>query len=194
MSLRGQLVYLPLVWVLRLMLFPFIYAKKVIQIYLKIYTHNMLIISNTSKIAISSLLADHILISILGYALNIGKAIGTLIFALFANIIGITMNALQFIGSKNHTRLLVFMFNWYRAWSYPLGTLYIKSKFESHYFGRLVGILRFTMGISSITVIGLAETLPNGFAAIFIAFMVTLVISFVFPVTRLMLIKQNKVK
>ena len=96
------------------------------------------------------------------------------------------MGGLQLSGTVTSAFAVVFIFNFYRAWLYSNAAVYIKVKFPVHYFGRLMGIVRITMGLLSLLLIGLAEISKvwpsEGFDAIFITFIITMVIGFAFPI------------
>lgn len=128
--------------------------------------------------------------------MNTGKAIGVLIFAFLANLVGLTMNSLQLVATKGSTTAVVFVLNLYRAWTFALAPLFIKSMFRIQYFGRLVGILRITLGISSVAIIGLSEVPKRwpefGFSAVFISFIITVVLTFSFPINGFFQISWKK--
>ena len=103
-------------------------------------------------------------------------------------MIGIIINALQLVHTRSSAISIVILWNWHRAWTFPLAAVYIKSRFSNQYFGRLLGTVRLIMGISVMIVIGLAEapkTIPeDGFKGVAIALMIATVLSFAFPLSK----------
>jgi len=96
------------------------------------------------------------------------------------------MGGLQLSRSVRGTAAAVFVYNLYRAWCYSNSAVYVKVNFPIHYFGRLMGIMRIVMGLSSLVIIGLTEVpkmWPNvGFEAIFGIFIALMICGFAFPI------------
>ena len=92
------------------------------------------------------------------------------------------------------------LFKYYKicnsAQSYGLPPIYIKSRFPSQYFGRLVGILRLVAGITSAGIIGLATIPKNepdtGFPGVFIGFITAGILSLAFPINGFVKILRKK--
>lgn len=120
-----------------------------------------------------------------GFTLSNGRVIGTLVFVFLDNFVGLMMGYLQLQATSESSFSLVIIYNLYRAWCYSTATVYIKANFPIEYFGRMMGIMRVSMGISSLLVLLLTE-IPNqfpenGFTTLFISFMVLQLLGFVFP-------------
>ena len=79
----------------------------------------------------------------------------------------------------------------YRAFHSSVPPVLVKSLFPPEYFGSLVGFVRFSLGVTSLLMLGLPE-IPKtygeaGFKAIFYCHIASQVVLFFFPV---MLIKK----
>ena len=119
-------------------------------------------------------------------------------FIALNNVVGIVMGVLQLSQTVNGTIAALFVFNLYLGWTNSNSAVYIKTNFPIYYFGRLMGIMRLTMGISSLLLIGLGE-IPKrwpsrGFDAIFISFIVLMVVGLIFPINGFIIARRKNDK
>ena len=80
--------------------------------------------------------------------MNQGRTIATLLFVGVDNIVAAVLNVMLLLSTKTAAKSAVFLWNIYRSWMYSIAPIYIKSNFPAEYFGRLLGIMRITLGTS----------------------------------------------
>ena len=127
---------------------------------------------------------EHILF--VGFSRSVAMSVPSLIFISLDNVVGIVLGVLLLYRTVNGSMAGVFILNLYFGWAYCITAVYVKANFPIQYFGRLMGIMRISMGLSSLLIIGLAEVTnrwPNsGFNSIFILFIVLMVVGVIFPI------------
>jgi len=133
----------------------------------------------------------------LGFTLTIGKLIATLFFIGFGCIIAVVMNGLQLLGTVEGAIGIILMLNVFQSCVYPMLAMFIKTAFPIGFFGRLIGIVNVTMGLTSSLVIGLSEVPKRfsdyGFDGIFSAFLVAMLLITSFPISCLHRITNNRI-
>ena len=110
---------------------------------------------------------------------NFGTIKAILIFAANDCILGLLMIYLQFRQTYESTVILIFIMNLYRSWNYGFHAMFVKAKYPAEFFGRLMGCLRISMGLTNILVIPLAKV--SKFSTILSLFAALQALSLSFP-------------
>ncbi|CAG5110745.1 Oidioi.mRNA.OKI2018_I69.chr2.g5115.t1.cds [Oikopleura dioica] len=80
--------------------------------------------------------------------LKFGKLLGVWIFIILNLLVGIVFGFLQISFDENMLLPLIFVYNIYRSWGYTLTPVFCRFLFPEEFYGILIGIQRFFLGIT----------------------------------------------